>query len=112
MSIEEWLAGWDALNAERERIAALFEAANNGEARFEEADSARFDLWERESELAQGAAEIFRELRKNSGEPNPEEKYWRHFDGEVCTSASTPPAADYGDGTGVCDEHDRQVTFR
>jgi acyl carrier protein phosphodiesterase len=59
MTREEWLAAYAALQPEQERVNEMFEDANVGDARFEDADSARFDLNERYTELAHAAAEIF-----------------------------------------------------
>jgi hypothetical protein len=60
MTREEWLAAYDALEPERERVARLFEAANCGEGSFEHADTVSFDLNERYRDLAHAAAEILR----------------------------------------------------
>ena len=58
MTPAEWLTAYRALDDERARVTELFEAANVGEGSFEAADTARFDLNERETELTHSAAEI------------------------------------------------------
>jgi hypothetical protein len=60
MDHEEWLKAYDALEPERKRVAELFDKANEGEARYEDADTARFDLNERYTDLAHWGAEIIR----------------------------------------------------
>ena len=60
MSLPEWLAAYDELEPERKRVADMFEDANCGEGRFEDADTASFDLNERYRDLAHAAAEVLR----------------------------------------------------
>lgn len=118
MTIEEWLAGWDALNEERERIAALFaeaEAGNTGA--LYKADEARTDLHEREAEFAGSAAVILRKLRTNSTLPSERgTKAWYHLDGSLCFDPVTNPEAKVHRNAypaqGICDEHDQVVTYK
>ena len=60
MSRTEWIAAYDELEPERERVAALFEDANNGEGSIEHADTASFVLNEKYRDLAHVAAEVLR----------------------------------------------------
>lgn len=110
-NIKEWLDRYDALDAKRKEVQELFDAANEGEGRFEDADSKRFDLWEVESDLAQDAATLLRELYVNSTLPSERgERAWQHLDGELCTSANMLTYASPTEG--ICEEHDRRVFYR
>ena len=62
MTAAEWLAAYRALDAEQAQVVEMFAAANVGEGSFEVADTARFDLNERETELTHAAATIIGEL--------------------------------------------------
>lgn len=64
MNRQEWLAEYDALDEEYERVSEMKEAAGMGEGSYEAADTAGFDLNERYAELAQSAAEILRQSPK------------------------------------------------
>lgn len=101
--IKDWLDRYDALDAKRKEVQRLFDAANEGEGRFEDADSKRFDLWEVESNLAEDAATLLRELHKNSTLP---EKWWVHLGGDPCFGEISQELP----GVGIC-EHDRRVNL-
>jgi hypothetical protein len=60
MNAREWLAAYDALQPEQKRVEKMFDDANVGEARYEDADTASFDLNEKYRDLAHVAADIFR----------------------------------------------------
>lgn len=112
-TIEEWLAQYDALDAESKEVTALFDAANEGEGRYEEADSARFDLWEQYADLAHSAADMLRELHRNSTLPSERgDKAWYHIDDTLCTEDGEAVSNLYSKVTGVCHEHDRRVNYR
>jgi hypothetical protein len=55
----QWLEEYHSLDAEKKRVEEMFEDANCGEGRFEDADTASFDLNEKYRDLAHVAAEIF-----------------------------------------------------
>jgi hypothetical protein len=61
VSREEWLAAYEALAPEAKRVVELFDAANMGEGSYAEADTARFDLNERYTELVHWAADLLKE---------------------------------------------------
>jgi hypothetical protein len=61
---EEWRAEWKSLKAERKRVRKMFAKADVGEARYEDADSAGFDLNERLADLAYAANQIFKAEEK------------------------------------------------
>lgn len=113
-TILEWLAQYDALDAESKEVTALFDAANEGEGRYEEADSARFDLWEQYADLAHSAAELLRELHRNSTLPSERgDKAWYHLDGGLCTEDETKIRMfDGRRKTGICNAHDRRVSLK
>jgi hypothetical protein len=89
--IKDWLDGWDALNVQRKEIEDLWEKVHAGDtASIYKADEKSTDLHELESDFAQSAAEILRELYVNSTLPSERgERAWQHLDGEfTCTSAN------------------------
>lgn len=60
--VRKWLENYHALDAEQARVVEMFAAANVGEGSFEAADTARFDLNEKLTELTHTAAEIFAKM--------------------------------------------------
>ncbi|HVQ18707.1 MAG TPA: hypothetical protein VMT27_06685 [Actinomycetes bacterium] len=62
MTAAEWLAAYRALDAEQTQVVEMFAAANVGEGSFEDADTARFDLNEKYTELVHSAADILTDM--------------------------------------------------
>jgi hypothetical protein len=55
---QQWLEEYHSLDAEKAKVEEMFEDANCGEGRFEDADTASFDLNEKYRDLAHVAAEV------------------------------------------------------